>query len=77
MNRMIRGALGSKPDDLQLSATREDRTKRSRLMASYGEIDNNEFEKALYDEVYDYKDDLKVPGQWYPGRFFLFSIRTS
>ena len=36
---VIRGAFGSKPDDLQISATREDRTKRLRLMTSYGEID--------------------------------------
>ena len=28
------------------------------------------------DEVYDYEDTLKVVGQWYPGRFFQFPIRT-
>ena len=36
---VIPGAFGSKPGDLQISATREDRTKQPSLMASYGEID--------------------------------------
>ena len=38
LQRVIRGAFGSKPDELQISATRVDRIKRSKVTASYGEI---------------------------------------
>ena len=41
LNRVlkIRGAFGSKPDDHQISVTRACKIKRSRPMATYGEID--------------------------------------